>query len=378
MTETISTRVIRTFDGLQDLAAFWNDLLERSLNDNLFLTWEWISTWASVYLRGDELFVIAVFDDGQPVAIAPFWLDRTRTAGVFPLRVLRFIGSWGVCSDYLDVIVQKKNYSKWLDEMWHQLFGELRSDWDVLEYADAPSDSKACAHFYRLADEDDRCLAREIVNIQVCPYMTLPDQSEHLLNSLSRTRRYTINYSHKRLSEIGELQVRICENSDELFDGLARLKDLNTKSWQERGQPGSFSTTEFIQFHREVARISLQDGRLLLCSLWAGDEYLGGFYGYVYHNVLYFYIMSVERSDEKRVNAGDVLLVHCMEEGIRRGCREFDFLRGDESYKYRWTERDRRLMSIRIYNRRSAALLSLVFRNFWQSIKATGKTLLRR
>lgn len=67
-----------------------------------------------------------------------------------------------------------------------------------------------------------------------------------------------------------------------------------------------------------------------------------------------------------------------MEEGIRRGCRVFDFLRGDEPYKYRWTENDRRLLSVCIYNRRLTALLSLVFQNTLQSVKSIGKTLLRR
>jgi len=378
MTDTVSTRVFRTLAELQELADSWNDLLERSLNDNVFLTWEWISTWASIYLSGDELFVVAVFDGGSPVAIAPFWLQRSQTAGVFPVRVLRFLGSSGVCSDHLDVIVQKKGYAQWLDRIWDQLFGELRSQWDRLEYADAPCDSKSLARFYRLADEDDRCLDRRIARTEVCPYMPLPDRPEELLIGLSRTRRYTINHSSKRLSELGELRVLACEHPDQVSEALDRLKDLNTRSWKERGQPGSFSTNEFTMFHSRMAQIALQRRWLLLCSLWAGDHYLGGFYGFAYHGVLYFYIMSVEKSDEKRVNTGDVLLSHCMEEGIRLRCRTFDFLRGDEPYKYRWTDGDRRLLSLHICNRRPAALLSLVCENTVQSVKAIGKTILRR
>jgi CelD/BcsL family acetyltransferase involved in cellulose biosynthesis len=378
MTDTTSSRVFRTLAELQELADSWNDLLKRSLNDNVFLTWEWISTWTSAYLSGEELFVVALFDDGSLVAIAPFWLQRSRTAGVFPVRVLRFLGSSGVCSDYLDVIVQKKGCAKWLDRIWNQLFGELRSQWDRLEYADTPSDSKPLAQFYRLADEDDRCLDRKLVRTEVCPYMPLPDRSEQLLAGLSRTRRYTINYSHKRLSELGELRVLACEHPDQVSVALARLKDLNTRSWQERGQPGSFSTREFTKFHSNMAQTALERQWLLLRSLWAGDRYLGGFYGFAYHGVLYFYIMSVEKSDERRVNTGDVLLSHCMEEGIRLGCRTFDFLRGDEPYKYRWTDSDRRLLSLHVYNRRPAALLSLVCENTVQSVKAIAKTILRR
>ena len=283
-----------------------------------------------------------------------------------------------MCSDYLDVIVQKKNHTKWLDQIWSQLFGGLRSQWDLLEYADTPSDSRALTQFYRLADEDDRCLSRKITGTEVCPYMPLPEQSEQLLSSLSSTRRYTINHSRKRLSELGELQIRTCKRLDEVSEALARLKEINTRSWQERGQPGSFSTSEFISFHSSMAEIALQREQLLLCSLWVGDRYLGGFYGFAYHGTLYFYIMSVEKSDQKRVNTGDLLLSHCMEDGIQRGCRMFDFLRGDEPYKYRWTESDRRLLSLQIYNRRPAALLYLVIEHTVQSVKAIAKTILQR
>ena len=91
MTDTTSTRLFRTLTELQELAGFWNDLLERSLNDNLFLTWEWMTTWASTYLSGDELFVITVYDDGCPVAIAPFGCNADEPLGCFPYA---YFASW--------------------------------------------------------------------------------------------------------------------------------------------------------------------------------------------------------------------------------------------------------------------------------------------
>jgi CelD/BcsL family acetyltransferase involved in cellulose biosynthesis len=377
MGETTSSRVVRNLDELRELAGAWDDLLARSLSDNVFLTWEWISNWARVYVSGGQLFVIAVYDQSQLVAVAPFWIQRVRTGGIFRTRTLRFIGVGEVCSDYLDVIVQETGHSRWLEEVWRRLF-EHGSEWDILEYSDAPSDSRGLAEFWRFADEDSRCLGRIMSDTTVCPYMPLPEEPEHLLRRLSRTKRYTINHSRKRLSERAEIQVRFCEDVEQVSQDLTRLKELNTRSWRERGQSGSFATDEFVSFHFGLAERLLKLGHLLLCSLWVGDEYQGGFYGFVYHGVLYFYIMSVEKSDMKRVNVGDLVLSLCMEEGIRRGCREFDFLRGAEAYKYRWTETDRRLLSVRIYNRRPAALLSLLIQNASSSVRAIGKLLLRR
>lgn len=377
MGETTSSRVVRSLEELRELAGAWDDLLARSLNNNLFLTWDWISNWAKVYVTDGQLFVVAVYDREQLVAVAPFWIQRERCGRICRTRTLRFLGVGEVCSDYLDVIVQETGYSKWLEEIWGRLF-EHGSEWDILEYGDAPSDSRALSEFWRFADEDHRCLSKAMSDTTVCPYMPLPDKPERLLRSLSRTRRYTVNHSRKSLSERGEIQVRFCEDAAQVSQELTRLKDLNTRSWQERGQSGSFATDDFVRFHFDLADSLLRLNRLLLCSLWVGDAYQGGFYGFVYRGVLYFYIMSVEKSDVKRVNAGDLLLSQCMEEGIRRGCREFDFLRGAEPYKYRWTNTDRRLLSVRIYNRRPAALFSLLVQNTSSSVKSIGKLLLRR
>jgi CelD/BcsL family acetyltransferase involved in cellulose biosynthesis len=377
MGETTSSRVVRSLEELRELAGDWDDLLARSSNDNVFLTWEWISNWAKIYMSDGQLFVIAVYDRDQLVAVAPFWIQRVRIGGIFRTRTLRFLGVGEVCADYLDVIVQKTGHLRWLEEVWRQLF-EHGSEWDILEYSDAPSDSRGLAEFWRLADQDNRCLSRTMSDTSVCPYMPLPEEPERLLRSLSRTKRYTINHSRKSLSEGGDIRVRFCEDAERVSQDLTLLRELNTRSWRERGQSGSFATADFVKFHFDLADSLLKLNRLLLCSLWVGDRYQGGFYGFVYHGVLYFYIMSVEKSDMKRVNAGDLLLSQCMEEGIRRGCREFDFLRGAEPYKYRWTNTDRRLLSVSIYNRRPAALFSLLIQNTSSSVKSIGKLLLRR
>jgi CelD/BcsL family acetyltransferase involved in cellulose biosynthesis len=43
----------------------------------------------------------------------------------------------------------------------------------------------------------------------------------------------------------------------------------------------------------------------------------------------------------KRMSPGAIIIAHAIQEAISRGLKEFDFLRGSESYKYRWGARDR-------------------------------------
>jgi CelD/BcsL family acetyltransferase involved in cellulose biosynthesis len=371
----ISCRVIRTLDELQAFSDVWNPLLERSPNNTVFLTWEWISTWCKAYLKGDEPFVVVVECDGKLVAIAPLWRERVRVAGFVSVRRLRFLGTGDVCSDYLDVIADVDNHDEWLRAIWDQLFGPLRGEWDIWDYSDVPSDSRALARFYRWGDEDDRSMAREIVGMTVCPYMPLPKTG--LVGGLSKKRRYAVNHSRQLLEQQGALTFHHCLDPADVEPELRRLAELNTRIWTERGHKGSFATEEFGRFHSIIADEMLAKERLLLCSLWSGDRYLGAFYGFVYNRVLSYYIMSVEQGRESRANVGDVLLLACMEEAIRRGCCELDFLRGDEYYKYLWTRTDRRNITISFSNKTAGAALYHLGQAFWASVKYAGKGLLK-
>ena|SRR5438105_11909593 len=42
-----------------------------------------------------------------------------------------------------------------------------------------------------------------------------------------------------------------------------------------------------------------------------------------------------------RFSLGTLLVGHAIEEAVREGAEEFDFLRGQEDYKYRWGAKDR-------------------------------------
>ncbi|UCG51789.1 MAG: GNAT family N-acetyltransferase [Candidatus Latescibacterota bacterium] len=364
-------RVIRRLMELEEYATRWNELVDISSQANVFQRWEWIWNWANVYIGENSLLTLAVLEGNELVAIAPLWVEKKRHPGFVSLNVLRVMGSPE--SDYVDFIVREDDAARWSELIWEHLFGPLRGEWDILEYIDVRADSSVLDSFARLSASDDRCAKMEQTGQSVCPYIDLPDRWDEFLQSFSSTGRYAINYSRRRLEKQGDLRLHFCENVDELPDQLRRFISLHQKSWRERGRAGAFATDKAKRFHERVAGDFLKKRILFLCSLSLDGTHIGSFYGFQFKNKLYYYLLAVERNPEKRVKTGTALLGYCIEEAITRRCREFDFLRGDEEYKYRWTKLNRENLRLRFYNRKVRVSVFIVYRSIVRTLRRAFK-----
>ena len=90
----------------------WNDLIDRSSADPLFLSWEWQSSWWHFF--SDEKMklrlYVATTSDGQLVGIAPLYSTNLTFKNIIKTTRLQFIGNcWRgkstMPSELLDFIV---------------------------------------------------------------------------------------------------------------------------------------------------------------------------------------------------------------------------------------------------------------------------------
>jgi len=91
----------------------WTELLKKTNADPLFLSWSWLHAWWSVCSKpSDELFIIAIYERNELIAIAPLYKENdSYFNGILRTRRLQFIGKRfsggkGVRSEYMDIIVQ--------------------------------------------------------------------------------------------------------------------------------------------------------------------------------------------------------------------------------------------------------------------------------
>jgi CelD/BcsL family acetyltransferase involved in cellulose biosynthesis len=93
-------------------------------------------------------------------------------------------------------------------------------------------------------------------------------------------------------------------------------------------------------FHLEAASRFLERGWLRLHALRFRGEVAAVLYCFLCRGTLYYYGGGFDPY-LARLSPGTVLTGHAMAEAVREGAAEFDFLRGDEPYKYAWGAADR-------------------------------------
>jgi CelD/BcsL family acetyltransferase involved in cellulose biosynthesis len=366
-------KTIRTREELRSYAREWNTLLSESQADGIFLTWEWLSTWIDIYLGDNTLLVIAVYRDDLLIGMAPLWVRRIRRFGVLRLREVCYLGTGEVCSDHLDMILHKEHGWDAAHAIWDELFGPLRREWDILRLEHTPQHSPMVRVAHHMAQHDTRCIKYEVSDFSLCPYVVLPASYDNLLMSLGQRTRFNITKSTRLLEKQGSVTFASCENEHDLDAVFPWIMETHQKTWSRRGKFGGFALPRFKEFHLRVSRLFLSKGWLSLATLRVNSAPLAATYSFMYHGTTSGYLAAIDFEADRRLSIGRLLLARSMQLALEQKNTIFDMLRGEEPYKYHWTNRDRRNISMALYNGTLRSMLAVTF----SSVRNIAKALFR-
>ncbi|HYW29165.1 MAG TPA: hypothetical protein VE824_05095, partial [Gaiellales bacterium] len=105
--DTIVVQRIEDTATFQTLRQEWNELLQASASNCVFLTWEWLFAWWRNLSEGRRLSLITVRRGGRLIAIAPLAVRPRSLSRLLPWPSREFLGTGLAGSDYLDVIVRR-------------------------------------------------------------------------------------------------------------------------------------------------------------------------------------------------------------------------------------------------------------------------------
>ena len=358
--DSVTVRVIDSFEQLQMISEEWNALLINSLSKTIFLTWEWLYAWAKCFLDGERtLFTLCIYQSGQLVGIAPFYLQKRRRK-LLALREIRFLGTPEAGSDYLDMISQKGKEKVVAEALYNFLFGMGRAHWDELRLTDVPAESLFLLFFMNCVEVHGKF--SEVQRCAVMPQTRLPSNVDAFFAMLSAKRRSRYRQDIRRLFDGGESE-HVTFGGAELEEGLNRFFELyNTKS--------GYDGTKLHIFLSRLGTINTAKQWLQIDLLCTRSTDIAGFLHLRNDSTQSLLLMVVDKSFNRKISAGNVFVGMCLQKAIKDSVHIYDFLKGEEDYKLHWATDIRPSLTIILNQRHLVAILSTIGRLTRYALKA--------
>lgn len=335
MTTNSATQSRVSSHSLDEAEAAWREMYQQMPNSSAFDSPEWNKTWWKHFGHDSKMMIRTVSDsDGSIAIVAPMKLDREHDEGVGT-----FIGS----SDLVDYF-GFKHHAKLKDEDVAILLDSLYQDPDInaLVLESLPEDSHTIHALRRVAPS----IGWELHEWEegVAPRVSLPESEDAYFNSLTKKHRHELRRKLRRLYQAGKIEQIELTDTQDIRDNMDNFMQLHRISSMEKQH---FMTTERESFFRDIAETMAELNVTRLYFLAIDGVYVATSLAFVVGKTKYLYNSGY---DPARSWHAVGLLNHALNilSSIRQGFKVYDFMRGDERYKYHLGAKDRAIYTVRL------------------------------
>ncbi len=323
--------IINTLAGFEALSGEWNELLSCCSASHVpFLRHEYLKSWWNTLGGGEwssgELFIVTGRrEDGTLAGIAPMFC----TADADNKPALMLLGSIEI-SDYLDLIVSPADLPEFIESLFDLLAADGCPTWQTLDWYNLPDQSPTLPAMQQAAEKRGWAFTQEV--FKPCPVITLPGDWETYLASIDKKQRHEIRRKIRRAEE-SDLSVRwyIVEDASKLEQ---ETEDFLSLMAQDTEKAEFLTPAMRLQMHSTV-QAAFAAGWLQLAFLEVDGQKAAAYLNFDYAGQIWVYNSGL-RFDYRELSPGWVLLGYLLKWANDNQRASFDFMRGDEDYKYRF------------------------------------------
>ena len=311
----------------------WDGLLANASTNVPFLKHGYLDRWWQFRGGGEwpmdaEISMIAGYQghdqDAALIGIAPFFLVKDRDE-----TVLHFLGGVEI-SDYLDFICTPGQMAFFLEGLFSGFISQSMPQVSGLVLDNLPEDSPAIRYL-------EGPLAPAGCNIVVeksyhTPVIWLADSWDAYLAGIDKKQRHEIRRKLRRAGELdGGVQWSILTDPARLDQ--ASQDFLNMMALDP--EKSRFLTPAMRKQMTAIIQWAFHAGLLQLAFLTIHGENAAAYLCFDYGNRIWVYNSAIDQRFREH-SPGWVLLAYLIRHAIETGKASFDFMRGDEDYKYRF------------------------------------------
>jgi CelD/BcsL family acetyltransferase involved in cellulose biosynthesis len=287
------------------------------------MTLMWQSIWWRHLSEGELKILAARDDDGALVGLAPLFGLPHEGA-----RVLATVGCVDV-SDYVDWIARQGQEERVLAALLGALENELAGEWDRLSLCNVPDGSPTLELLPGLAQARGWQVERSIDD--VVPVFCIPASWEAYEQMLRGKQRRELRRKMRKAGPFSGVEWYIVGPERDLDIEIDAFVELLVKSNPEKAD---FMDERNRAFFHALGSATFEAGQLQLAFLTMNGQRIGAYMNFLYGERVLVYNSGLDPA-AYRLSPGIVLMAHLIRHAIEEQKHEiFDFLRGDEPYKY--------------------------------------------
>jgi CelD/BcsL family acetyltransferase involved in cellulose biosynthesis len=330
----------REFHALEEI---WDPLLTRSGARNIFLTFEWISTWWKHFGHRHALSIVVARSGGGIVALFPLMVtvrEGFRQLGLISNKI----------TDYKDIIIDSAQDRANVIRTILQALTDT-GGWDFLLLNGFPEDSanidglkETLTHF-----PENRTIWRDS---KVSLYVPLEGTYDEYLGTLKKSFRKNITEKRNRLEkEIEEFSYKTADKEGELDVLVDKIIDLNAVRWkEEKGDYSAFDDPSMREFYKDLARKLFPKGWINISTMYLNRE-TASMNMCFRQEGRYFTLITSFNNKFSRYSPGILHRLQLIKTGMKDGMKELDFLTGGEPHKYNFNPKERKMFTIAFFRR---------------------------
>lgn len=372
--EDLEVRVYDSEEAFEDLRSEWNALVLLA-DSTLCMSLEWIENWWNHFGLNPNryLYIIAVRSEGKLVALAPFYIGMSKIGTRIIHKRLQLIGSGGSTneqlgytidygiSDFLDICVHP-DYKNPAGNLFINIISELRDNFDAITFHQIREDSFIKQVLYPRIEGQD--WSHDLIHTDTCPFIDLKGyvSLEEYVKGVKSNARRRLRQTLRAMDQNHNFDLIDVNTPDKLEEATNRLINMHQNRWNELGFPGVFNDERFTAFFKDIINVTSKNGWLWFNEA-RDDEGVSASRMLIEFNGRYYdYISGLDTASKStKYRPGFGLLLAVVNDALSRKVNRIELLRGEEGYKYDFTNQSFKNWKLIIASQRKYHPIEKVF-----------------
>lgn len=320
---------IKRFGSFEEVKPEWQQI-ENSTFLYPFQSWWYNNLFAQHFSNMQDMYLLGVYEDKTVRAIGAFEIIDQAVTFLGTKDVSKDSAIVQDITDFADVVYSEEGKHQTSD-IWQTIFDYFtKADVTTFDFTYVRQDSPT----YAVLETEG-----QVQQVETSPFVMLPHTWDEYLTTLERKERHELKRKIRRLEQ--DTAFHLCKDQTikEDFHEFIRLHKLSDP------HKAKFMTEDMEKFFWDLVTCEKNNWQIHFCSLFREHRQVASVMAFMNttHTLLYNSGFDPEYS---YYSVGLLVKAFLLKKSIEQGKSIYDFLRGNERYKYDLGAKDLPLFQI--------------------------------